>query len=583
MRSPDWLLPRHRRIRAEQAFSRAAYLVLRAGHIRPTNKIARLIGEYSTILAMSQAARRDQRRLSGSRGRVLFFSGGPGVINQLSFHVALYRWLETEGYQCHLMVCDRFLDSCELKRIRLSDPERGALCDRCYQHTADACQAAGIPFTRASELLSGTALEELWESESRAEALGVDELAGTTSDGVALGKHALESSLRDIRRGTLPTDPSEVHEVLLSYVKGALRSKALGEACLDRFQPDKVVASHGFYASTGPAADVFIREGIPVAAFEPSPVFRGAYITSWNKPSLACDVRRTFLAERDQGLSSKEQQALREYLASRRTNSRDKVRFNRAPEVSCEETREALGIPVNARCFGMFPNLLWDAAAVARDVCFGDQAKWILSTVAYFERHPDRWLIVRPHPAEALRGTNEPVAGIIRAAYPELPPNVRLLDEAFRYNAYSVFNAIDAGLVNTSTVGLEMSLLGLPVVTVAETHYRGLGFTIDPGSCEEYFEALESLAEGGTLDAQQVQEAERYAHLYFLRHHIRLPFYTEARRKNMALRAHFDFERSHHDPSVRGWMHAFETGGDFVLPREESGQEASSGASSGRA
>lgn len=582
MRSLRRLLPRHILIGVTQAFSRAAFLALRAGHIRPSASLARFIGPYSTILAMAQAAERGPRQSSGERGRVLFYAAGPCTINALSFQLALYRFLEVEGYKCHLVICDRFLESCEALKRSLYGPARGAACTRCYQQAQDACQAAGVPFTRASEVLSGADLTKLNESESRVEALGVDELVRVTADGIALGKHAFAASLRFLKRGTLPEDDGEARDALLRDVKSAMRSKALSEACIEQYRPGRVVLNHGFYSPWGPAREVFGREGIPVAVFETSPVFQGAYVTSWNKPSLACDVRRTFLGERGSGLNPTEREALRQYLASRRMNSRDKVQFNLVPEVDRQETREALGIPIDARCFGLFPNLFWDAATVARDVVFRDQIEWILSTLRYFERHPDRWLIVRPHPAEAIRGTKQSVAAIVRAAYPSLPKNVRLLDEAFRYNAYSVFNAIDVGVVNTSTVGLEMSLLGLPVVAVSDTHYRGLGFTIDPKTQQEYFESLESLSTGDVPHAPALDEAERYAHLYFFRHHLRLPFFNEHDRSGIVLGANLDHEQLRDEPGLQAWMHAFATGGDFVLPRDEIGLEASTGVSSGR-
>ena len=45
----------------------------------------------------------------------------------------------------------------------------------------------------------------------------------------------------------------------------------------------------------------------------------------------------------------------------------------------------------------------------------------------------------------------------------------------------------DLGIVHTTTSGMEMPLVNVPVVVVSNTHYRGKGFTIDVENKEDYF------------------------------------------------------------------------------------------------
>lgn len=134
-------------------------------------------------------------------------------------------------------------------------------------------------------------------------------------------------------------------------------------------------------------------------------------------------------------------------------------------------------------------------------------------------------------------------------------------------NAYSVFNAIDAGIVNTSTVGLELSLLGKPVIVAARTHYRGKGFTIDPMGVDEYDRAIVDLVFGGGLSPDQVSEAERYAHMFFFQHHLRLPFFEELPGTNIICRARLRGGEKDAVGNLDQWMNAFERKIPFVLPR----------------
>jgi capsule polysaccharide export protein KpsC/LpsZ len=74
------------------------------------------------------------------------------------------------------------------------------------------------------------------------------------------------------------------------------------------------------------------------------------------------------------------------------------------------------------------------------------------------------------------------------------------------------------GLVFTTTTGLEMGLNGIPVITCGNTHYRNRGFTHDPKTYEEYFDALDSLISDKSkqrLTSEQIELAWRYAYYFF--------------------------------------------------------------------
>ena len=79
-------------------------------------------------------------------------------------------------------------------------------------------------------------------------------------------------------------------------------------------------------------------------------------------------------------------------------------------------------------------------------------------------------------------------------------------------NAHSVMNITAAGLVHTSTVGMEMSIQGIPTVVSSWTHYRGYNFTFDPNSQQEYFELIENPQ---VLQQQMTEQRKEIALKYF--------------------------------------------------------------------
>ena len=141
-------------------------------------------------------------------------------------------------------------------------------------------------------------------------------------------------------------------------------------------------------------------------------------------------------------------------------------------------------------------NVTWDAAALMRGIAFQTVVEWVLGTVEYFAQHIEWQLIIRAHPAEIAKNipeARERIINIILNVYGKLPSNVILIDSDAPISIYDLYSIADIGLVFTSTVGLELSCAGIPVITVAKAPYGEKGFTYDAGNKEEYFSYISSL------------------------------------------------------------------------------------------
>jgi hypothetical protein len=173
---------------------------------------------------------------------------------------------------------------------------------------------------------------------------------------------------------------------------------------------------------------------------------------------------------------------------------------------------------------GMFTNLIWDASLEGDKTPFDDAFEWIADTIEWFIGNPDYRLIIKVHPAEAKRGTNEGVAEWIRETYGELPANISILPPDTSVNTYRMLDDIDVALVFTSTVGLEMAYNGGPSIVAGDTHYRGHGFTFDATSREEYRSLLDRMGELNTSE-ETVERARRYVYHLYVRKHVDFPYY----------------------------------------------------------
>jgi capsule polysaccharide export protein KpsC/LpsZ len=153
--------------------------------------------------------------------------------------------------------------------------------------------------------------------------------------------------------------------------------------------------------------------------------------------------------------------------------------------------------------------------------------EWLRRTTRYFAERPDVQFVIRIHPGELI--TNGPsVADVVRETLPDLPEHIHLIAADAQVNTYDLVEIADLGLVYTTTVGLEMAMSGAPVIVSGKTHYRGKGFTQDPGSWEEYITLLDTLLadpEGHRPSQDQVDLAWTYAYSFFFEYPLPFPWH----------------------------------------------------------
>jgi hypothetical protein len=184
-------------------------------------------------------------------------------------------------------------------------------------------------------------------------------------------------------------------------------------------------------------------------------------------------------------------------------------------------------------------NIAHDTAVLGANRTFESMAEWIVQTVLWFRRRPERQLVVRCHPAEAIWPSNEPIPELIRARCGELPESIHVIAPGDKVNTYGLMRLSTLGLIYTSTVGLEMAVRGYTVVTAGRVHYAGKGFTIDPVDPADYFARLEELTgspEPLRLTRRQIELALCCADVYFFDYQRSLMWYSPGETdKDMAL------------------------------------------------
>jgi len=171
-------------------------------------------------------------------------------------------------------------------------------------------------------------------------------------------------------------------------------------------------------------------------------------------------------------------------------------------------------------------NVLGDSLTLGRQVFSENMADWIEKTLDYFAKRTDTQLVIRVHPGEML--THGPsMVDVVNKRFPQLPENIHLVGPKEKVNTYDLVEITSLGLVYTTTTGMEMAMHGIPVIVAGITHYKGNGFTYDPQTYPEYFEALDAILSDPAahrLTEQQSETAWYYAYCFFFEFSLPFPW-----------------------------------------------------------
>jgi hypothetical protein len=169
--------------------------------------------------------------------------------------------------------------------------------------------------------------------------------------------------------------------------------------------------------------------------------------------------------------------------------------------------------------------------------------EWLFETIRFYETRKDVQLVIRLHPGEA-RGawpTNQPLLPELERMFPALPENVKLVSPESKVSSYVLGTMSRAALVYGARVGVELVMLGTPVIVAGEAFMRGKGFTRDPASKEEYLALLGKTADIERATEDEKARARKWYYHYFFRMMMPFPFYeADAMSKDTPLRLAFE-------------------------------------------
>jgi hypothetical protein len=444
--------------------------------------------------------------------KVLFFA-----TRQDRDHVAMVTSLafalEVRGHATTVLGCDRSLrDTCNYGNYPgLS----GFACAACHAYARHTHDVAGHPTLWLGQFVPAGARER---AEALVNALAPEDYPAFRYRDYHLGRIVRQSVAHYLRTDKLTADAASVS----TYREWLISGVWLVDACEGLMlanRPDVVVLLNGLFAPEWIMMEVAQRHTVRTVAWEVG--FRPeTFFFQHDRYTDMCD-NSYWPPFRDKPLLPSESARLDNYVKERETGGGFLINYFPRLNSSEPDIRSQYGIAPDKTTFLLFPNITWDSTLFEKDVAFNGMADWIVETIRFIAGRPDAQLVIRVHPAESiLEGADrDSVLDLLRRAFPELPPNVIVVAPDSGVSSYVLMHLADCGLVYGSTTGLELGVRGIPVVVAGQIYYRGLGFTFDPKTREEYVSTLRRFADGEIpkRDAAKLELWRRYAYFALFR------------------------------------------------------------------
>ncbi|MDH5691811.1 MAG: hypothetical protein OEZ47_01765 [Gammaproteobacteria bacterium] len=312
------------------------------------------------------------------------------------------------------------------------------------------------------------------------------------------------------------------HEFLgRRHVKNLLLLKKAYEGALDDLAPDRIVSNDSYYGMWALLEKLAKKRNIPFYSQWCGGRQKG-WCYAYNDAAMNLNFSSAWSAFSKIELYPKKREMVHQWLLSRGMPNNDMM-LNTAALGDHSLEEEALSkIDKTKPTVLLLANVIWDLAALNKEIFFEDMMSWIKETVKWFNDRPEYQLIIKAHPAELhpiVPATQETVGDMLKNSGLDLNENVIFLSPKVRATVYEFFSSTTVGLVHTSTVGLELAAFGKYVITSGKSHYRGCGFTIDPATREEYFAFLEKALLGDVrMDLGMMSELA-YKFIYFYQFH----------------------------------------------------------------
>ncbi len=350
--------------------------------------------------------------------------------------------------------------------------------------------------------------------------------------GVNVGLHAKASTVRYFLSGKIDLSSPKHRELFKEKLYNAMVSTKVATNLIKKEKPNLLFLLHGIYATWGPMLECFRNHGVDTIMYGNRPSRFGHFVFYRNAKINNIVSERAWEAFKKTPLTKKEEQAVDKYFGKRfegRDNDQKMYERNFDRREKKDELLKSISDEPYEKRFVIYSNLLWDVSVEGHESKFFDDAfEWLDETINFFKARQEYQFIVKPHPGELVWDkTSESVYGYVLKTHSPLPKNIIVLPPNVSLTAYDLITPKTVGIVFNGSLGLDFANFGVPVLTVAEIHYKNAGVVYSMATKQQYLSLLNDPEKAETFAKSHVKLAKKYAYFYYYKAMIRIPCYRD--------------------------------------------------------
>jgi hypothetical protein len=443
---------------------------------------------------------------------VIFFNATTrlGGISLNAGYSLLASWsLRLSGIPVQYYACRSGLSRCVLGTNR-DAPDRQPPCQECIAQSQALYPAHLLRWFEnkpVPEVIQATA------------GLTVADLEQYTWQGIPLGQLVLPALRWILRRHHLE-NVSTAARFYRDYICSAASLAQDFSEMLDQVQPRAVVVFNGQFYPEATVRWVAMARGLPVISHEVGLRPFTSFFTTGEATAYPINIPDSFQLTPDQS------EKLDAYLAERFKGNFTMAGIRFWPEMKPIGPEFWARTAAYQQIVPIFTNVIFDTSQGHANVLYPHMFAWLDQVLEIIRRHPETFFVIRAHPDETRPGKQalESVANWVQASGAEQQPNLLFVKSDEYFSSYELIQKSKFTMVYNSTIGLEASLLGAPVLCAGKARFTQLPTVFFPASAAEFVAQAEAFLAADKIEVppEFKQHARRF--LYTQLYRSSLPF-----------------------------------------------------------